>query len=359
MSRSSLPVHVTMDSTLRVKITDLCRHKCTFCHNEGTPVAGDNRGQAAGQFTAAGRSGRVSIYLETNGASFLPASMPPDGFAEAIDVLRSALDFDEIHLTGGEPMLYTDIVDVTRRASRKGFVVGITSNGDSGSEVIAQCAEAGLDRVNFSVFGTTAEELAEVQHPKLRNPKRALLKINELKKSIGACVANGVKASANIVVPDYSHAPRVHRLLDEYAPELSVRLLNSLHEGDVSVRAIERILEDRNAVPEAIYLTAGASGSRTAYRMRDDRVVYFKQIRPVRLPDTCAGCRFNNDQDCEEGFYGVRLYYDTDGVFRVGVCIQRMDLCLPLNEFVTSSYVGEIRRLRQREWERLSARQAG
>lgn len=359
MSRRFLPVHVTMDSTLRVKVTDLCRHKCTFCHNEGTPVAGDNRGLSAEQFTAAGRSGRVSIYLETNGANFLPASMPPEGFAEAVDVLRSALDFDEIHLTGGEPMLYDGIVDVTRLASRKGLVVGITSNGDSGSEVIARCAEAGLDRVNFSVFGTTAEELAEVQHPKLRNPKRALLKIIELKKSIAACVANEVKASANIVVPDYRHAPRVHRLLDEYAPELSVRLLNSLHEGDASIKAIERILEDRNAVPESIYVTAGASGSKTAYRMRDGRVVYFKQIRPVRLPDTCAGCRFNNDQDCEEGFYGVRLYFGQDGVFRVGVCIQRMDLCLPLDEFVTSPCVGEIRRLRQREWERLTARQAG
>lgn len=72
MSCSSLPVHVTMDSALRIKVTDLCGHKCTFCHNEGTPVAGDNRGLSAGQFTAAGRSGRVSIYLETNGANFLP-----------------------------------------------------------------------------------------------------------------------------------------------------------------------------------------------------------------------------------------------------------------------------------------------
>jgi cyclic pyranopterin phosphate synthase len=56
-------------------------------------------------------------------------------------------------------------------------------------------------------------------------------------------------------------------------------------------------------------------------------------VRPVRLPGTCSGCRFNNGTDCEEGFYAVRLYYDRTGTFQVGVCIQRMDLCLPLSDF--------------------------
>lgn len=87
--------------------------------------------------------------------------------------------------------------------------------------------------------------------------------------------------------------------------------------------------------------------------------MFFKHIRPVRLPDTCTGCRFNNDTDCQEGFYGVRLYYDRSGQYQVGVCIQRMDLCLPFEEFLTSSLCEEILALRETEYRELLARQTG
>src|SRR5205823_8945565 len=109
---------------------------------------------------------------------------------------------------------------------------------------------------------------------------------------------------------DRSHIARVHRLLDEYSPQLSVRLLNSLDHGDASIHAIEEALAQRGAEPETQYVTAGVSGARTVYRLPDGRRVFFKQIRRVRLPETCTDCRFNNDTDCKEGFYGVRLYRD-------------------------------------------------
>lgn len=217
----------------------------------------------------------------------------------------------------------------------------------------------GQHRVNFSIFGTTPDELADVQHARYRNVGLATRKMDALRESIETCVTHGVKASANIVVPGYEHAPRVHRLLNECTPEVSVRLLNSLDHGAASIEAIERILTDRGAVAEARYVTAGASGARTAYRLPGGRRVYFKQIRPVRLPETCAGCRFNNDTDCQEGFYGVRLYYDRTGRYQIGICIQRMDLCLSLDQFLDSPLRAEILRLRDRQYRQLTARCAG
>jgi cyclic pyranopterin phosphate synthase len=70
-------------------------------------------------------------------------------------------------------------------------------------------------------------------------------------------VRAGITVSANIVVPDHSHIKQVHRLLDEYSPHLSVRLLNSLAHGQESIDAITQALKAR-------YVTAGVSGSRTA-----------------------------------------------------------------------------------------------
>lgn len=358
--RTGIPIHVEKDATLRAKIHDPCGLTCTFCHNEGTPVLVDNRRRRLADFTGAGSSGRVSIYAETNGAAFLPAAIPGDEeFGRVLAALRDALGLQEVHLTGGEPTLHPAVARLTKISVDAGLVVGMTSNGERGERVLPDCAAAGLDRVNFSIFGTTADELAEVQHVRYRNRALAQRKIDALKGSIATCEAHGIKASANIVVLDHSHARRVHRLLDEYSPHLTVRLLNSLDHGSASIEAIEHILAARGAVAEARYVTAGVSGARTAYRLPDGRRIFFKQIRPVRLPETCAGCRFNNDTDCQEGFYGVRLYRDQTGRYQVGVCIQRMDLCLPLDEFLTSPLRAEILALREAEYRRLAARQAG
>jgi cyclic pyranopterin phosphate synthase len=355
MRADGLPVYVHYDRTLRVKIIDGCGMACTFCHNEGTPVVADNLGRAPGELTAQGRSGRVSIYLASNGARFLPATIAPDDtFVSAVTGLRDTLDLDELHLTGGEPSLHPHLAEIVSAGRAAGLRVCMTSNGENGARVIADCARAGLDRVNFSIFGTTAAELAQVQHERFADTARAERKIRALRDSVRLTLAHGVAASANIVVPSYHHASRVRRLMEEYAPGLSVRLLNSLNDGIESIKAIGRILDGLEAVPVAHHVTAGASGWRTSYRMPDARVVWFKQIRPVRLPQTCAGCRFNNGTDCQEGYYGVRLYRDRSGGFQVGVCIQRMDLCLPLEEFVGSDLSREIIALRDAEYLQLS-----
>jgi cyclic pyranopterin phosphate synthase len=349
------PVFVTPDRTLRVKIIDACGMTCTFCHNEGTPVVADNLGSSGDRYAAAGRSGRVSIYLSSNGARFLPSTVVPDEqFASALDTLRLVLGLDEVHLTGGEPTLHPRLAAVIGLARDVGFRVCMTSNGENGARVLPGCARAGLDRVNFSIFGTTAAELAQVQNRRFTDVNLAQRKIDALRASIATAAIHGIQASANVVVPGYDHAARVHRLLDEFGPELSVRLLNSLNDGPESVTAIERILAELDAVPVARYVTAGASGCRTAYRLPSGRVVLFKQIRPVRLPVTCAGCRFNNGTDCQEGYYGVRLYRDRCGGYQVGVCIQRMDLCLPLAEFASSDLRREIVALRDAEYGQLS-----
>lgn len=360
MSLNAIPILVEKDATLRVKVHDACGMTCVFCHNEGTPVVADNRHRSIGDFADSGRSVRVSIYATTNGATFLSAPIPDDeNFGQTLVLLRDSFNLTEVHLTGGEPTLHPAVARLTRIAGDAGFRVGMTSNGERGEKVLADCWAAGLDRVNFSIFGTTADELAEIQHPRYRNRARAQRKIDALKHSITECQKYGIKASANIVVPDHDHAPRVHRLLDDFSPHLSVRLLNSLDGGAVSIEAIERILAERGAVAEAHYLTAGVSGARTAYRLPNRRRMWFKKIRPLRLPTTCARCRFNNDTDCQEGFYGLRLYFDQAGRYQVGVCIRRMDLCLPLEEFLASPLRAEILALRDLDYQRLSSRQAG
>ncbi|MFF5082081.1 radical SAM protein [Actinoplanes sp. NPDC000266] len=352
---ADLPVRVERDRTLRVKVIDTCGMACTFCHNEGTPVVADNLGRDPRDFDAAAQSGRVSIYLASNGARFLPAAVSPDEeFVDALRTLRDALHVDELHLIGGEPSLHPRLAEVIRSATGAGFRVCMTSNGENGARILAGCAREGLDRVNFSIFGTTASELAQVQHARFADRRRAEKKIQALRHAVQAALAAGIRVSANIVVPNYSHASRVRRLLTDFAPGLSVRLLNSLDDGIDSVIAIERILAEAGATAFEHRVTAGVSGWRTAYRTSAGRELLFKKIRRVRLPKTCLGCQFNNTKDCEEGFYGVRLYRDRRGGYQVGVCIQRMDLCMPVSEFVQSPLCQEVVALRDAEYGQFS-----
>ncbi len=71
-------------------------------------------------------------------------------------------------------------------ASRGGSIwpSALTSNGENGAAVLPECAEAGLDRINLSVFGTTPDELAAVQAPRLASPRLAARKLDALTDTI-------------------------------------------------------------------------------------------------------------------------------------------------------------------------------
>lgn len=352
----AVPISVTTDRTLRVKVIDSCGMTCTFCHNEGTPVSMDNRDDTAGTFTDSGSSGRVSIYVATNGAGFLSAPVFPDeSFRRALDQLQNALGFNEVHLTGGEPTLHPRLPEIVAMAREAGYTVSITSNGENGARILPSCALAGLGRVNFSVFGTTPEELAQVQHVRYRNRTLAQRKIAALDESIRLAMELGVDTRANVVLPSRDHVPRIHGLLAKYSSSLSVRILSSLSDGNESLNAIDLLLDELGTELEEVRLIAGTSGFRMSYRLPDGRPLLVKHIRTTRLPTTCADCRFNNSTDCEEGYYGVRLYRDTQGRFHVGVCIQRMDLCQPVEEFVAGDACDEVVRLRESDLRDMTA----
>lgn len=345
----AVPIRYVHDLTLRAKVLDRCGLACTFCHNEGTPVTSDHDATAGTPFLVGpGRSDRVAIYTATNRVGFLADEMlPDDEFVRALTLLREACGLDELHLTGGEPTLHRHLDGIVATARRAGYRVGITSNGENGARALPGAAAAGLEKVNFSIFGMTPDELAQVQGGKYANPRLAAAKITALKAALDAATAHGLKVSANIVVVGRAHVERAARLIDEYGHKLHVRLLNSLDDEE-SMVAIWELLESLGAEPVERIHALGVSGSKVTYRLPDGRTVSFKQIRQVYLPDTCATCPLSpsNDGGCQEGFYGLRLYKAVGGGYQVGVCIQRMDLTLPVEQFIEHPLCAEVLRLR-------------
>ncbi|GLW53725.1 radical SAM protein [Kitasatospora phosalacinea] len=352
-------VRIVRDRSIRIKVIDDCGLACTFCHNEGTPVTADNRDRTALPFVAGpGRTGRVSIYGATNGAGFLAARMAPDrAFRRAVRAVAKAFDADEVHLTGGEPTLHPEVSGLVAALTGMGLGVGMTSNGERGRQVMPDCSAAGLDRVNVSVFGTTAEELRAVQHPgRFGSAALAGAKVRAATQTVRAAVSHGVKASVNVVVPGPAHVDRAVNLVEAYGQFADVRMLTSIQDGAESLAAISEVLARVGAEPVLRTFTAGTSDERTLYRALGGRAVHVKRLLPVRLPDTCASCRFDNGADCQEGYYGIRLYLTEQGEYTVGVCIQRMDLCVPVAELPDSGIVEEVRAFKEAEVRRLARR---
>lgn len=205
-----------------------------------------------------------------------------------------------------------ELIRIARRLGLTvGLTVGLTSNGENGAAVLPECAAAGLDRINLSVFGTTPEELAAVQAPRLASSKLAERKLAALDATIEAAAGHGLKASANIVVPDVSHVDRVLRTMERHGRSVVVRMLVSLEDDGSSLTAMQAVVDHLGAVPVQRIVTAGGSDQRTRYRLPDGRSLYAESIGPVRLPVTCAGCRFNNPEDCQEGYYGLTALHRT------------------------------------------------
>lgn len=348
------PVEVTRDLALRAKILDACGLTCTFCHNEGTPVAIDNPSGTIQIRGTSGRSGRVSVFSATNNVDFIPGKMDPDdpAFQDTLQGLRTEMGLRELHLTGGEPTLHPQLPGIVRQARAAGYKVSMTSNGERGTAQIEDCAAEGLDKINFSIFGTTPEGLAEVQSQKYQDVGLAERKIEALHESIKIAADAGIRVAANLVMGSDEHSARVMRLIEEFDPRLELRILPDLSHTQESARAIYTLLGRLGAQPLLSLVEAGSSNARVKYGLPSGRTITFKQIRPTRLPE-CSDCQFNSPEACKEGFYGVRLYVDQDGQYKVGVCLQRMDLVQDVDAFLGSELAQQVADLRQREYEQM------
>jgi len=123
---------------LRISLTDRCSLRCTYCMPaEGVPwIAKDN-------------------ILST------------DELVEVAAVAVS-LGITEVRLTGGEPLLRRDVVDVVRRMSALALPdggrldVSLTTNAIRLAELAGDLRAAGLSRVNISIDTLRPERFAEL-----------------------------------------------------------------------------------------------------------------------------------------------------------------------------------------------------
>lgn len=339
---------ITTDDTLRVKLLDRCGMTCTFCHNEGTPVQSKTGFQAL----------RVSIYSDRNKIPFTQSDITAedsDSFAGILTDIKEANLGSELHWTGGEPTLSKNIIELTSRAADIGYEVKMTSNGQSGNRQLQELAKAGLRGINFSIFGTTPEELAATQSDVFKNNlKLAQIRLDKMEEAMSGALAAGLNVKANIVITGAHDIERGHRLLEETDENVKVRFQADTSNRSESLESIYQLMTEIDGHPVSRDIVAGCSIDNFDYVLPSGRVVTFKQARQTRLPHACEGCPVDAKGECYEGYYGIRLYRSDSGQYWLSPCIQQMNTSSHSDDFFSPGGLGEaVRKYREEDYNSL------
>ena len=121
---------------MRVSLTDRCSLRCNYC-------------------------------MPADFADWIPGDnlLTTDEMMLVLDV-ATEMGIDQVRLTGGEPLLRPDVVDVVRRiyALPHAPKISLTSNGLRLPKLAQELADAGLERVNISLDTLDPQRFKEMTH---------------------------------------------------------------------------------------------------------------------------------------------------------------------------------------------------
>ena len=112
-------------TNLRISLTQECNFRCFFCHREGQRFLAKNE-------------------------------MTPEEIERLVRI-ASRLGIRKVKLTGGEPTVREDIIEIVRRIKPYVRDLSMTTNGSRLKELAEPLARAGLDRVNVSLHSLKPE----------------------------------------------------------------------------------------------------------------------------------------------------------------------------------------------------------
>lgn len=246
-------------SDLRISLTQRCNLRCVFCHMEGQ----------------------------------LPATAELD--AEEIErSVRAAVKVgvNRVKLTGGEPTLRPDIVEIVRRISSHVDEVSMTTNGLRLTALAADLKSAGLDRVNVSLPSPNPEVYRRLTGaPSVEQAKagiRAAIAAGLTPLKINAVVLEGLTGTPEDMedLADFAQDVGAGLQLIEFEPvsgRVDPRIFRTLHAElsglteEASARAVQRSTNWLHDRPQYTYTRRG-------------RPFHVEVVQPVGNAAFCAAC---------------------------------------------------------------------
>ncbi len=139
---------------LRVSVANECNYRCIFCHLEGSPLPGPLP---------------LKNVVEEK-------YLNPKDYA-VIAEAASRLGITKVKITGGEPLIRNDIIEIVSSFKEYGRFddISMTTNGYRLAMLASSLREAGLDRVNISIHSLKENRYKYITGvPGLSNALKAL-----------------------------------------------------------------------------------------------------------------------------------------------------------------------------------------
>lgn len=274
---------------LRISVTENCNFNCFYCHREGCPESS--------------------------------REMSPDEIGSIVKI-ASEFGVEKVKITGGEPLLRDDIVEIVAASIKPGIrEVSMTTNGTMLSDKAQELAEAGLDRVNISLDTLDAEKFVRITHN--GSLEKVLEGIN------AALEAKLVPIKLNMVLLKGVNEDEVDRMIS-FAGERGMILqlielvdLNGedFKEHHLALDEIERAL----AAKATAIRTRRLMQSRKRYLLPNGEV---EVVRPMHNTRFCAHCH--------------RLRLTPDGYLKP--CLMRNDNLVDILSFVRAGDIEGAKR---------------
>jgi len=258
---------------LRISVTQRCNLKCPYCHREG---------EIANPLT----------------------EMTKD---EIVRIVRCAvgLGISRVKLTGGEPLLRSDILDIVKDVTglRGLRDLSITTNGTNLASLAKRLREGGLNRVNISIPSLNAETYQALMGGNLR----------DVLEGIKAAVdAEFFPVKLNMLVLKNVNEHEISKMISFAERTGTILQLIELEPVNLTAGYYWRYHSDLNGVEEELkkqarrVVTRGDMQNRRVYFLPRVKV---EVVHPIENTDFCARC--------------TRLRVTSDG--RLKPCLMRND----------------------------------
>ena len=196
-------VHGREFKKLRISLINSCNLGCVYC--------------TTGSEDAALQPPAKSVY-------------PVDQLLSKVAQLHQQLNLKAIRLTGGEPLLYHDLIPIIEGIDKLGVEeISITTNGFLLSRMAAQLSDAGLKSANISLDAIDEDMFFKISKRK---------GVHKVLSGIEEAIQHGIKVKINSVIMNGLNDNQIFPLLD-YAFErgLPIRFLEVMAMGHLHHKA--------------------------------------------------------------------------------------------------------------------------
>ncbi len=254
-----------LNDKLRLKVTDKCNMRCWFCHSEGA-------------------SGTKDVLIDSN-------------FVDIMTNLRSM--FSRVHITGGEPFLYSDLLCAAKTLKEIGYSVSLTTNGyfELSKENI-KIIEL-LDYMNFSFHSLDGE-----YYSKLSNQKNGNKIVAQIIRNINT-TKEILPININSVISGNEEHQSINDLI-AYTSEnnIKLKLVPELSNREKTINTIKETIEyNQYDLYKTEHIYPG-SNIRNHYR-KHNHIIETKELKSCYPEFLCKNCE--NKPECYEGFSFLRV----------------------------------------------------